>query len=380
MSEVGYLVLGGVTGRIGRALTVMLARGGATVAAGVRLHHLHNFLATEHIDLEWPTPTGTKIWPVEGIPVVTDLHQLDQTRRWVVVLAVKSYQVAKAILPILSCCRERIHGFVVPTNGLGSEERVRATFPDLPVVSLTLTYPCEIPGNLKRRIRIMNAAGGIGVGATAAGAQFLTQAVAAVLKKNPELSVEISPHWRAMKWTKCLINSIGNVLPAILQMNLPAVYANRLACRLELELIGEILNLMELQGIRLADLPGYPIKKLRPLLVLGAATYLQPCLGNITAWAYQRYIAPKILVSRGGKGPSLLTEIRQGKRECENLLADIVQAIGPQRLEAPLTGCLADILARRFAGDSQADRLIGSPKELWEACHLRLVKIAGLTV
>src|SRR5947199_158734 len=64
--------------------------------------------------------------------------------------------------------------------------------------------------------------------------------------------------YRAMKWSKALLNMLGNATAAILDMPVEEVYADRRLVALERQAFLEALHVMEQLGIKPVNLPRYP--------------------------------------------------------------------------------------------------------------------------
>jgi 2-dehydropantoate 2-reductase len=161
--------------------------------------------------------------------------------------------------------------------------------------------------------------------------------------------------YRAMLWSKLVLNLIGNATSAILDMSTPRVFADRRLVWLESEQLREAIWTMDACKVRPVSLPGYPV----PLLVLAVRLVPTPLLG----WVMR----PLVVRGRAEKPPSLLLELRRnhGKSEVDELngaVARIGQVVG---IGTPVNATLAATLnllthtpAQRAAWSENVERLM----------------------
>ena len=108
-----------------------------------------------------------------------------------------------------------------------------------------------------------------------------------------------------MKWSKLLMNMIGNATSAILAEPPGVTFADPRIANLEIDALREALRVMTAANIRPLNVEKYPLGALAPLLRYGPRALLRPALHRIVGGA------------RGGKMPSLFLDLEAGKRGSE---------------------------------------------------------------
>src|SRR5262249_26263310 len=111
--------------------------------------------------------------------------------------------------------------------------------------------------------------------------------------------------YRALKWSKALLNMLGNATAAILDMPVAQIYADARLVALERRAFLEALAVMERLGAAPINLPRYPVA-----LLAGAMRQLPAPLLSLL-------LRRRIAGGRGGKLPSLQMALAQGKQRSE---------------------------------------------------------------
>jgi len=143
------------------------------------------------------------------------------------------------------------------------------------------------------------------------------------------LPVRFYPDYRAMKWSKLLLNNLGNPLSAALGLPPRQYLQSAPGVWLERTLLAEMLALVRTQGLPLVNLPGFPVRVL-PLLRRFPASLWRKLVGG----------------GRGGKLPSLLLDRQAGRPLDREVLLEIPARLGRQQgLSLPLLERLGQILA-----------------------------------
>jgi 2-dehydropantoate 2-reductase len=143
-----------------------------------------------------------------------------------------------------------------------------------------------------------------------------------------------------MKWSKLLVNLVGNATSAILDMDPGAVYADRLGYTIERRQLHEAVAVMRGLGLEPVALPGAHTG----LLLRGLA--LPEAIGR-------PIVARAIAGARGGKSPSLRLHVRGGgglPTEALWLNGAVAEAGGRAGVAAPINRALAG-LVDEVAGD-----------------------------
>jgi 2-dehydropantoate 2-reductase len=157
-----------------------------------------------------------------------------------------------------------------------------------------------------------------------------------------------------MKWSKALLNMLGNASAAILAMSVAEVYADDRLVAMERRAFREALAVMRMIGARPVDLPSYPAALLSRAMTWLPAPLLFPVLRKVVAGG------------RGGKDPSLLRDLRAGRRRSEGefLYGAIAAEAARQGVPAPVNASLWRVLGGIAAGDIAWDAYRGKPEKL----------------
>jgi 2-dehydropantoate 2-reductase len=245
----------------------------------------------------------------------------------VAIVAVKAYDTDSAIETLRrGIVQPEKCVFVTPQNGVGNEEKLAAAFGSDNVVAAALTVPVD-----RDRDGRANAAKDGGLAFAPVGASAFNWLVATFAQTG--LNVKVVEDWRALKWSKLVLNVVANASCAILN-----VLPNRLVhfdkvFTLEIRAIREVRAVMGKMGITPIDLPRYPVRALQ-----GIATLPSPVARAI--------LAGRIAGARGTKPPSLLLDLRGGKPQTEvDVLNGAVAAAGHAHgVPTPVNAVFARVL------------------------------------
>ncbi|MDH7571212.1 MAG: 2-dehydropantoate 2-reductase, partial [Armatimonadota bacterium] len=214
-----------------------------------------------------------------------------------VILATKSYDTGEAL--------ESVAGAMGPNtllltvhNGLGNEEAAARWSDRVVAGSFTLSVSLPDPGRVVQHTR----SGGLALADTHPGAGQ-AEALAEVFR-HAGLRVCTCPNWRAMKWSKLLLNLLANATCAILQLPPRQVLADPRLFRLEQTAFREARRTMRRLGLSPVNLPGYPVR------LLCAVMTLPPTLARAA-------MARRAAEGRGEKLPSLAIDLVRGRGKSE---------------------------------------------------------------
>ncbi len=277
------LVIG--AGAVGSFLAWTLAGGGQDV----QLLRRHGVPATrtERVIAGGPTGAGeARQVSVAGSPAtVAGVPDL-------ILLAVKMPDLAAAIETAGAWPEATV---LAVQNGVGADAMLLARRPSGGLIAGSLTTSIErvSGGSIQRLSR-----GGIvlapvrgDVGATIAG---LVRAFAA-----GGLRARATDDPAALRWSKLLVNLLGNATGAIVDMDPIAVYRDRGLFRLERRQLAEALAVMD--GLRL-----------RPIKLFGADTRLLRLVTRLPGPLVQPVLTWVVAAGRGGKRPSLHIHLEAG--------------------------------------------------------------------
>ena len=273
-------------------------------------------------------------------------------RGWdLVLLTVKVYDTVDAAQALGHCLTPQTPVLIVQ-NGVGGEELAREALPDVPLISgvLTLSVRVVAPGH----VRLETSSGGLSLAPTQAGQDVSPWSR---LFAAAGLRMATYADYRAMKWTKLLLNIQANAIPAILDMVPGDVYAHPALFAAERKAFLEALAVMQALRLRVVSFPNYPV----PLLAWAMRTWptalLRPLLTRLVA------------SGRGDKKPSLQMDLAGGRQHSEALYLNGAVVSHADRLgvPAPLNCVLLDTLLGIAAGRLPWDEFRGQPAKLLAA-------------
>ncbi len=330
--------------------------GGHLAAAGQRVTLLGRpepmqKIAREGLTLYWPDRP-----PVEATPrTAGDIRQLMPPYDYIF-LTVKAPDTPRALAQ-LSAEGLVKEGYVVSLqNGLGNEEQIAATFGPKRGIAGTITIPIQVLED--GRIEVSKAKGGLGVAPLDA-----SQPVHALAEMLTEAGLETTVYadYRAMKWSKLLLNIVNNATSAILAqppteiINAPPLFD------LEIEALREGVLVMQAQNIPAVELPGYPVHWLARLVGPG---WLPMALKRAI-------LRPSMASGRGNKMPSLYLDLAAGRTtsEIKALNGAIVQAGQKVGLPTPVNRALTAILSDLVSGQARWADYKNQPEKLLAAIN-----------
>ncbi len=216
----------------------------------------------------------------------------------IILLTVKAYHTRDA----LESLRPLVPGRTVIAslqNGVGNEELIAAVCGAERTVAGTVTINASRPrpGVVRQHSR----GGGIGV-ATVDSRQGPSELVA--LFRRAGIPAAAYRDFRAMKWSKLLINLFTNATSAILDCSPLDVIQDPRLFEVERTALREALRVMEALGLRTVALPGYPVS-------LFAAALAAP------PWLVRSLLRRYITRGRGTSRPSLWQDLERGRTQSE---------------------------------------------------------------
>jgi 2-dehydropantoate 2-reductase len=283
----------------------------------------------------------------QPLTVITDPTALGQNDRGpeLVVLCVKGYDTVDA-LPTIAALRPQ--AILTLQNGIGNEEILAEHFGAARVLSgaITTSVEVEAPGRI-----VVTKRGGIGLAAL--DRQTPVDRWAAMFDRAGFLAHTYTDY-RGLKWSKALLNMLGNATAAILDMPVAAIYADRRLVALEQQGFLEAIQVMDRLGIRPINLPRYPAALLAALMRRAPTRLLGPLLRR------------KIAGGRGGKPPSLHLDLARGNRRSEGefLYGAVARAAEQAGVGAPTNRALWETLYAIASGTASWDSYRGHPERL----------------
>lgn len=254
-----------------------------------------------------------------------------QTPRFDLALCcVKAYDTVEALEP-LKPYADRIDRWLTPQNGVDNEARLALAFGREKIIAGTILNPISIPET--GTVRLEKRKGGIGV-ARVQDAEV--NGLAAELRESIGLPVRVYADYRSMKWSKLLLNLLGNATSAILDMNTLEAFADRRVFAIEIAALREAVAVMNAERVRPVDLPGFPVRLLVFAVRALPAALLQPVMHRLAR------------SGRGAKLPSLLIDLNAGRPRSE--IDDLNGAVSRHGRSAGVATPVNDALTRVVQG------------------------------
>ena len=290
---------------------------------------------------------------VTNLAAFTSLEEIfTQTPRFdLAIVCVKAFDTPTAI-QTLRPYADRIERFLTPQNGVNNEDLLGAAFGRAKIISGTVLNPIAVPE--LGVVRLEKAGRGIGLAPLDSAIDPFVEVIRAT-----QLPVRTYADYRALKWSKLILNLIGNATSAILDMPTRETFADKRVFKIEVAMLREALAVMRAQSIGTVDLPGSPVR----LLAFG--------IRFAPRFILQRILQPMVGGGRGDKPPSLLVDMRRGSAQSEidalnGAIVDAGKTIGrPTPVNAALVASVHDLL------DGTADR------SEWRRNIDQLVKLVG---
>jgi 2-dehydropantoate 2-reductase len=274
-----------------------------------------------------------------------------------VVFTVKSYDTAGAAADLseaLAATGAPPPALLSVQNGVGNEDVLAAALPRVAVLAGSITTPVSVEGPGAIHVDKPRYGMGLGVWRPPAGGAPILEGVGQLLEQGG-FAVQRYGNAQAMKWTKLLMNMMGNATCAILDEPPQAAFADGRIVDLEIEAWREALAVMAAAGIPALNMDKYAFAALAPLIRLAPKALIRPILRRQIAGA------------RGGKLPSLHIDLHGGKGRSEVgwLNGAVVRKGEEVRVPTPVNRTLADVLGA----------LVAEPREMgrWRGNHAGLL-------
>lgn len=351
------LVVG--AGALGSWLGAQLARAGADVTLVARGAHGAAMAAA---GLTVAGPTGAFDVRPAVVPTVADAFDEALAPYDVILVTVKSWASAQvggelraagiAASPVLSL-----------QNGVGNEamlaaalggrapealsERASRQCTAVGAGSVTVGMTIERPG-----VVAASAGGGVALARGAAGADALAERLTAA-----GVTVQRTDDALALKWSKLLLNMLGAATTAVLDRPPADVLARRDVFTIEVRAWREALAVMRTVGIRVIDLPGYPVARMATAVRWAPET------------ALHFLFAARLAHARGRRMPGVGSDLRAGRTtsEIEVMHGAVAAVAAANGLRAPTCRTLTSLVLGLADGSIERAAFAGRPEALLAA-------------
>jgi len=264
-----------------------------------------------------------------------------------VLLTTKSYDTTAAVDAVAPVLRP---GTILGTfqNGVGNEETIATALPDQALLSGTLTLAVSLkqPGLVIQHGR----SGGVGL---APATPEVNVAPLVRICSEAGFAARRYTDFRAMKWSKLLLNLLANAQSAILDLPPAKIFADRELFRYERLAFREAVAVMDRLGIPVVALPGFAVPTVRRVMALPALLA-------------QLVLLPQVGAARGDKMPGLWWDVEQGRgrTEARVLNGAVVDAGARAGVPTPVNSVLWAILEQIAAVAGERDRYRRQPARL----------------
>lgn len=234
-------------------------------------------------------------------------------------------------------------------NGVGIEELFVAEFGAENVLAASLTTP--LSNETYHSIVVQRLGRGLALAPTATKGS-VDEWVETF--KEAGIRATALDNYRSMKWSKMLVNMIGNATAAILNRHPRVVYSYGPTFKIEMDMLSETLAVMRKQKIKVVDLPGVSTGRLAFAVRWLPNGLVKPVLSRIVAGG------------RGNKMPSFHIDLMSGREQNEVRFHNgaVVEAGRRLGISTPVNEALTDILLKLASGELDYQVFNGQPERL----------------
>ena len=274
------------------------------------------------------------------------------------VLTVKSYDTATALAELNDNAPAHQRPAILSLqNGVGNEEAIATLWGVEQTIAGTLTTPVSVQGPGQIRIDRPSYTMGISPWSPRTSPVLVEATHDALLRAG--FKAKRYAHAQGMKWTKLLMNMMGNATSAILDQPPARLFVDNRVVDVEIAAWRETLAVMAASHIPPVNLGSYPFGWLAPLIRRVPNSLLYGILRRQVSGA------------RGDKLPSLHIDLHQGKRKSEiGWLNGAVVARGKAvGVPTPVNAMLTDTVTA----------LMGNPQQqaIWQGNVALLAETVG---
>ncbi len=267
-----------------------------------------------------------------------------------VLFTVKGYD-SQAAIESLRPYASRFSRILSLQNGVLNEELLAEAFGADKVLAGTITHPVSVPQ--PGTVRSEKKRGGLVI------APLTPTSIDSLVEmfKEAGLRARGAESAAAVKWSKLLLNIIGNATSAILDMNSVQVFAEPGLVAVEVDALREALAVMRAKRVGVVNLPGYPV------VLLALALRFLP------VFILRLVLRPLVVKGRAEKLPSLLIEIKRGtgRSEIGDLNGAVARAGQELGVPTPVNEILTTTLSLLVNNPEQCDK--------WREQTARLVAV-----
>lgn len=296
-----------------------------------------------------------RITRTAAVPSIRDAFGAGESYDYAV-MSVKSYDTVSAAGELVQAAPEgRLPTVVSLQNGVGNEERIGEAIGPAHVIAGTITTPVSTLGPGEVQVEKPDYCLGLSRWHPAVASSAFDAANASLSAAG--FSVTLYPNAQEMKWTKLLMNMVGNASCAILDMPPDRLFADPELTNLEIDAWRETLASMKAAGFAPVNLGSYPFSLLAPLI------------RNVPRPVLRRALRKSVGSARGGKMPSLHMDLESGRSRSEVLWLNgaTVRKGREHDVPTPVNRMLTDVLLRVVEDPAERENWRRRPERLLAA-------------
>ena len=266
----------------------------------------------------------------------------------IILLTMKSYDAQAALYELVAFAPKPVK-IITLQNGIGIEDEFIVEFGSDSVIAGSLTTP--LSHETANRVTVERLDRGLALAPSkpendiSNWVDLFNQAGIGTIGLND---------YRSMKWSKALLNMIGNASSAILNRHPKLIYSYGPTFDLEMTMLKEALTVMKAKKLRTIDLPGAQANRLALTVNRMPKSFAKPALTRI------------IGAGRGNKMPSFHIDLMSGREQNEVTFHNGAVAGAGESLDipTPVNTALDEILMKIARQEIDYQEYNGRPKRL----------------
>ncbi len=286
------------------------------------------------------------------MPLALSIRQAfeEETNYDYILLCVKAYHAEEALNELLAF-NPSPPPIITVQNGIGIEEMYVSELGAELVTAASLTTPLR--QETYQTIIVERRDRGLALAPAAMGTDIsgLVQ-----LFHESGIDTEGLDDYRSMKWSKALLNMVGNATSAILNRHPRVIYNYKPTFQIEMEMLKEAITIIRRQGLKPINLPGAEAARLAFATRWLPSSIVKPILSGIVA------------SGRGNKMPSFHVDLASGRERNEVTFHNgaVARAGDDLGVSTPVNTALNNILTGLARRQISYDEYDGKPDRLVE--------------
>lgn len=265
-----------------------------------------------------------------------------------IILGMKTYDFKTGLDHLVAFCPDP-PTIITTQNGIGIEKMLVDQFGAERIIagSFTIALSKEATNQI-----VAENEGGLALAPTQSG-QKISEWVK--LFKDAGIETASIKNYQSMKWSKALLNIVGNASSAILNRPPGVIYKSNAMFELEMRMIEETLDIMQARRLKVINLPGW------------SATQLSFSVRRLPKLLIRPFLANIVSGGRGDKMPSFYIDLNSGKGKNEVLFHNgaIARAGRAVNIAAPVNAAFSDVLMKLAREEYDWREFDGKPKLLY---------------